>query len=387
MAKQTKVKTSADLLREINEIFGEQVPVEVKNIEAYYDYLKLSKNPIHSIKLKIGRETVPITHPYPVIKQKAMKALDLEYITAEEAEKIKDMKMVQQKIKMQSMAKLTKSYGTHVTADGTKREYKSVFEPVKEQMIEIMGRMFTDKEVLEICITQWKITVKLNNVNDFRRKHITEINKRIEEHKRTYSDIRLGHKRSRLEELVWLYNRRKRIYEVTNKGEDHRLLLSTLEQIKREAEGDVLRIDGTLNIALDVTINEHIQKDINKTLPIKEIILARVAAKTNADPTKLMSYLNQSLYRKVLDQVEEAEVVEMPQYPSLQNYDFDKIRRQQESEVQEKLIEAKVVKQVDHIKVNEAEALRQMMLKKLSGNKGDLNREKNNLSGNFDSGF
>ena len=77
MAKQTKVKTSADLLREINETFGEQVPVEVKNIEAYYDYLKLSKNPIHSIKLKIGRETVPITHPYPVIKQKAMKSLYL----------------------------------------------------------------------------------------------------------------------------------------------------------------------------------------------------------------------------------------------------------------------------------------------------------------------
>jgi hypothetical protein len=283
---------------------------------------------------------------------------------------------------MKAMAKIKKSYGTLVNQYGEKVEYRSIFEPVKEQMIELFGRMFTDKEVLEICLTQWKLNVKLNAVNDFRRKHITEINKRIEEHKRTYSDIRLGHKRSRLEELVWLYGKRKRIYEISNKGEDHRLLLSTLDQIKKEAEGDVLRIDGNLNIGLDVTISDHINKDLNKTIPIKEIVMARVAAKTNVDPIKLMSYIDQSLYRQVLD-VQDAEFEEMPQYPSLQNYDFDKISRMQQQKEQQKAIEAKIVNKPDQNEVNQAEVLRQMLLKKLSKEQGEINREKNNLSGNF----
>jgi hypothetical protein len=73
----------------------------------------------------------------------------------------------------------------------------------------------------------------------------------------------------------------------------------------------------------------------------------------------------------------------MPQYPSLQNYDFDKIRRVQEQEVQNKVIEAKFEDTPEPKKLSEADELRKLLLAKLSGKQGDLNQEKNNLSKNF----
>lgn len=380
MAKSPNKRSNEELLHIINTELGQQVPVEIKDYEAYYNHIKLRDNPIHTIILQIGDKTMPITHPVPVVNKAVAKALELGEIDESRADKIKAIKRNQQNIKLKAMALLSKSYGTVVNKRGEVVKMKSPFDPVREQMIELFGRMFTAAEVHEVCLKQWKMTVTANMVQDFRKSNIVDITKRNEEHKRTYSDIRLGHKRSRLEELVWLYNKRKRIYEISNKGEDHRLLLATLDQIKKEAEGDVLRIDGNINIGLDITIQNHIQKDLNKTIPLKEIVLARIAAKTNIDPMKLVNYLNLSIYRNVLD-AETVDFEEMPPYPSLQNYDFDRIRRIQEQEENIKIIEAKIIPKVDQQAIDSGEMLRQILLKKLSQKSGDINKEKNELSG------
>lgn len=372
-------RSNEELLQIIKETIGVQVPVEVVDYEKYYEYLKLERNPIHSLKVQVGSKELPITHPIPVFNKAIQKALDNDEIDQERADKIKQMKGSQQKIKLKAMSVLKEAYGTNVNFKGQVVKMKTIFDPVKEQMIELFGRMFTAVEVHEVCLKTWKLNATIVQVNDFRRAHLVEINKKIEEHKRTYSDIRLGHKRSRLEELVWMYNKRKGIYQITNKGEDHRLLLTTLEQIRKEAEGDALRIDGNINFGLDVTIQNHIHKDLVKSTPLKEIVLARIAAKTNTDPTKLLNYLQKSIYRQILD-AETVEFEDMPQYPSTQNYDFDMIRRVQQQNEQEKLIEAKIIPTVDAKVENEGNMLKQLMLKKLSQNQGDVNREKNNLS-------
>jgi hypothetical protein len=384
MAIEEKTSSNQELLAEITKIIGKQVPVEVKNYEAYLEHLKLNNNPIHTIKLQIGEKTMPITHPFPVINKALKKAIELEQIDQDRADKIYNMKRQQQNLKLKAMAKIKQAYGTVVNKHGEIVKNKSIFEPVRVQMIELFGRMFSGPEVHEVCLRQWKLSVTLNQVSDFRKQEMIEINKRVEEHKRTYSDIRLGHKRSRLEELVWLYNDRKRKYEISGKGEDHRLLLSTLDQIKKEAEGDLIRIDGNINFGLDQTIENHIQKDLNKTIPIKELVLARVAAKTGVDPINLINFLNKSLYRKVLD-AETVDFEEMPQYPSLQNYDFDKIKNVNVQAAQEKILEAKIIKKELHPQqIHQSEALRQALLRKLSDKVGDLNQEKNSLSENFD---
>lgn len=382
MAKvESQKRSKEEMLALINEYIGEQVPIEVVDYEAYYEYLKLNNNPIHSLKIQIGDKEVPITHPIPVFNRMLNNAVNDELMSPEKAESHKKLKNKQMAIKLKAMAQLKVAYGTVVNKNGEKIVYKTVFEPVKEQMIELFGRMFTQVEVHEICLKTWKLPCTVNQISDFRKFHIVEINKRIEEHKRTYSDIRLGHKRSRLEEYVWLYNKRKKIYEISGKGEDHRILLQTLEQIRKEAEGDSLRIDGNVNFGLDVTINNHIQQDLRKTMPLKEIIISRIAARTNSDPTKLLGFLSQSIYRNVLD-AETVEFEEMPDYPSSQNYDFDRIKSVNEESARQKILEAKPI-QSNSEAISEGEMLKRNMIALLAKKQGDVNREVNNLSNEY----
>ena len=102
-------------------------------------------------------------------------------------------------------------------------------------------------------------------------------------------------------------------------------MLKTLEQIRKEAEGDILTINGAIDVNIEAQIQEHIQEEIYKTINLKEIILGRVAARMNYDPSKLIAALHNSYYAKFVqisgEYDEDAEIT----YPSSQAYDFTKI--------------------------------------------------------------
>lgn len=381
MAGQVKSKSKAELISEIESIMGETVPIEIKNHEAFLQYLNLKGNKLHSKIINIGGKDIPLKSGYPLIK----KALEAAGLKPEDSEykSIINMKNVQMGLLMKANAQLRKAYGTIVNSKGEKVELKSVFDPVKEEMIQLFGRMFTSKEVHEFCLTKWKIICSFSSVQDFRQANSIQINKLIEEHQRTFSDIRLGHKRSRLEELVWLYRDRKAIYEVTKKSDDYRLLLNTLSQIKSEAEGDVIRIDGTVDININQTVEHHIQKNLRKTISIKEVILARVAAKTNINPVKLIAGIHASYYRQVIDNTEDIEHEVMPDYPSTQNYDFDRIRAIQVQKEQVREIEKQEEKKVDKVAVAAGNRIKELLQAKLKEKEGDINQAKNQMSGAF----
>ena len=56
-----------------------------------------------------------------------------------------------------------------------------------------------------------------------------------------------------------------------------------------------------LDVNIEVTIQNHIQKEILRTINLKEIILGRVAARMNYDPKKLVAGLHNSYYAKFVD--------------------------------------------------------------------------------------
>jgi hypothetical protein len=58
----------------------------------------------------------------------------------------------------------------------------------------------------------------------------------IEKFKLSHVDMRLGVKRSRLEELTYLYGLQKEKFEETKRNDNYNLLLRTLEQIRKEAK-------------------------------------------------------------------------------------------------------------------------------------------------------
>jgi hypothetical protein len=372
-------KPSIELISEIRKIIGKPMPIEIKNPEAYLEHLKYKNHPIHKVKIKIGEKTLDITVPYVTIKMHMRQ----QGLSEDDEQMVKALKIKKEQMSlvMKANGALRKAYGTIVNNNGDKVEVRNIFDPVKQKLIEVFGRMFTTKEAHEICLKEWKMTVSFQQLADFRRANQTEIHKLIEEHQRTYSDIRLGHKRSRLEELVWLYNDRKRIYETTKKPDDHRLLLTTLKDIKSEAEGDVIRIDGGINVNINETVEHHIHQNLLKTISIKEIILSRVAAKSGINPITVINSINKSLYRKAIE-AEDIDHVEMPTYPSMQTYDFNKIKLIQDHS--EKLAEADKIKEatVDPVKETTGNTLKALLLKKLSEKIGD-NYAKNTVTGHL----
>lgn len=200
------------------------------------------------------------------------------------------------------------------------------------ELIGLFGQYFDVKEVHKIVTQDWGCPVAVLALEEYRKQNIKE----IEESQRSYQSnlgaVRLGHKRSRLEELSLLYNDRKQKYFNTESKGDYRLLLMTIDQIRREVEGDVLRIDGAFQINVEHKLTQHIQQEILKELVLKDLIVSRVAAKMGSNSLLLMSELDNSFYTKHSGfngtPDEEAEIIQ----PSVTEYDFDAIKKKHKKE-------------------------------------------------------
>jgi len=206
-------------------------------------------------------------------------------------------------------------------------DHPLLLQPKEEELIELFGRMFSPEEVHKIVVEDFKLPASLQQVINFRRKHLNTITEKIELFKREYSDIRLGVKRSRLEELVWMYNRLKSKYKETDSREDVRVMLSLIEQVRKEVEGDTIKFEGNLDVNLESTVNIHLQKEVFHQLNINQIIMGRVASRMGQQSIDLVRALQDSYYSRFnkmngIDDVDYEEI----EYPSNVPYDFDQIK-------------------------------------------------------------
>lgn len=371
--------SNPQLAQAAESVIGKLAPAEIVDREAYDEYLRLDAMPImndkkyvllsNGRKISLGTADFRLKH---IIKD----------LPDDEQQTVFSKRKIFNNILCKRNAKLQKAYGTIIDSKGRRIPTASKFAPVSKEMVELFGRMFSAKEVHEITVKQFNIPCSLQSIINFRDAHINEINERTEVHKRTYSDIRLGHKRSRLEELTWIYGTRRRIYEGTKKGDDHRLLLMTLEQVRKEIEGDSLRIDGTLNMNVEATIQGHINRELFSNFVLKEMIMARVAARLKVNVEYILTELNKSYYHGILNPVDE-NPVEMPAYPSNQTYDFDRIRRINIQANQIKQLEASKVSVTSDVNKAQAGSIKEMLLAKLANKSENVNYAKNKMSGKF----
>lgn len=370
---------SDNTLQDAREVVGIKGNIQITNHEAYKQFLELSNHPILNEKKFItvsdGRT---LTLAYPKILQQ------IKNLPLKEQQQIAVRKKIFNRIHGQRNSCYTRAYGTHVSHDGIQKKKGNITSPLlqrKEEIIELFGRMFTVQEVHRVCLEDWDLKVTTGTLNTFREvnKHI--ILQKIEEYKKTYDNVRLGHKRPRLEELSWLYMKRKANYNASGKVEDHRLLLQTLEQIRKEVEGDSLRIDGNMNINLELTIKNQIESDLMKHILVKEIIISRVAAKMGIDPAKMMTAIKSSYYKKRLEMVEDIPHEEVV-YPSSATYDFAKIeainkQREQKDEIEHaKFLEGQ---NLPAAKVAKTEDIKNKLIAQLLGKKEAVNKIKNSV--------
>ena len=221
------------------------------------------------------------------------------------------------------------AYGKAGCYGGKKKDelVKYQLSPFEEDIIELLGRMFTVPEVVRIMGEDNGIIVSEDDVKEILKRHIGEIEKKREEFRNKVTDVRLYNKRPRLEELSWMYSKMKMRYVALNSVDAYNCMLRTLEQIRKEAEGDVVTFNGALDVNVEVIIQEHIQAEILKTINLKEIILGRVAARMNYDPTKLIAGLHNSYYAKFVDISGDYDENAEMKYPSASAYDFGEIER------------------------------------------------------------
>jgi hypothetical protein len=262
--------------------------------------------------------------------------------------------------------------GAMYAAWGRSKQYKGILDSRREDIIELFGRMFTIHEVHKTIVEDWGIPASLQAVEKFRAAHINTIVEKIEEFKRSYSDIRLGVKRSRLEELTWLYVQTKEKFKMNKGMNEHRQLLATIDAIRKEVEGDKLVIEGGLELNIENTVNVHLKKEVLKSLNIYQIILARVAMRARISPMILVNNLLNSFYSKHFGIVAKPTVnYDELTYPSIQPYDFNMIENavvieEQNTQLQERKIESHEQAIVNEKRKELAEKIKKKVLDKKS---------------------
>ena len=128
-----------------------------------------------------------------------------------------------------------------------------------------------------------------------------------------------------------------------------------------------MTVNGAVDINIEVTIQNHIQKEILKTINLKEIILGRVAARMNYDPKKLVAGLHNSYYAKFVDISGDFDEDAEMQYPSNTAYDFGMIERTAGQEVMD--VKAEDVTDKEH---SAAENVKNIFLSKLRKQRQDM---------------
>lgn len=301
-----------------------EIPKEVVNPQAYKRMIALMRHPILQNTIYVSSEGDEIN----IAMLPHRLELKIAHLSPKEQDTVREIKRKYNQMRARITTEKAAAFGHSGRNGGRTKEELIKFQersPFETDIIELLGRMFTITEVVQILGEENGAVVTEKDVRKVFKEHIVEIEKLREEFRNKVTDVRLYNKRPRLEELAWMYGKMKNRFKVNNSSEAYNSMLRTLEQIRKEAEGDILTVNGVVDVNIEAQIQEHIQQEIYKTINLKEIILGRVAARMGYDPAKLIAGLHNSYYAKFVqisgDFEEDAEMV----YPSSQAYDFTQI--------------------------------------------------------------
>jgi hypothetical protein len=306
-------------------------PPNVINRRAYLAYLKFLSKPIFTTKRKVSTSQNQILDLSMVIVPFKKKIAHLPLAEQEKLLAAKSFYFKCFNLSLKLRRKALKPGTAHIGVSKNNLEIK------KNEIIELFGKMFTVDEVFEILNREWKLPVTKQAVWSFRKAYNNVILQKIEEYKFAgIEDIRVTHKRSRLEELAWLYGQVKQRYKKGQGRDDFNALLKVLEQIRKETEGDTINIKGSIDMNVEENINMHVHMELKKGLNIKEVILSRVAAIHGVSANVLVGSLEKSFYNKLnsfINPIIAEDVVDEYEtnYPSSKPYDFEKIRKVQKN--------------------------------------------------------
>lgn len=348
-----------------------QIPEDVVDKKNYLKYKVLSQNPLLVNKILVASDGTEVNLgmlPHMLKKR-------IEHLPPIEQEYFLKKKDEYQKLLMKKNVAKGFAYGSRYGNNRHKQQDKKNKEltfqrkadiALEQDIVNLLGRMFSVSEVVRILIQDNGIAVTADKVKKILARNLNTVEKLRSEFRSRVTDVRLYNKRPRLEELAWMYSKMKMRYVTLDSVEAYNAMLRTLEQIRKEAEGDVLNLKGNIDVNIQAELQAHIQKEIVKTINLKEIILGRIAARMNYDCDKLIAGLHNSYYNQFVqisgDYNPDAEM----QYPSLVNYDFKEIEKRNAERNDIVDVQAKPITEEEHEK---ARSIREMFLSKIKKQK------------------
>lgn len=300
-------------------------PSLVVEPEAIEEWLKYENHPILKKRTRIASNGDEIDlgwlHHY---FRKMISGLPTD--EKEKLEKLKDLYISQ--LGKASRAKQI-VFGVNAKAKMSDGQSTKMLARKQAEIIELFGRYFSTTEVLEIVVKDWGIPVSRVTLERFLNEHNEIIREKRELFKQSYSDVRLGYKRSRLDELSWIYKKLKNKYIENESREELRLMLQTIKQIKEEVEVETLNLNISGNVSVDHMVNIHVKNELNVVNNISLLVINKIANKQQIDPNVLIHRMNTSFYKKYING--ENVNVDSTKLPSVEEYDFERIKYQQKA--------------------------------------------------------
>jgi hypothetical protein len=309
-----------------------ELPTGVTNEKAWEEYLVLKKA-LDNNKDRIFQTSDPQIRVDLLTTIHILRKM-VKHLPYDEQDIIFGKTTAFRKLLQEANLKKREAHGTVQKND--KGETINILTPKHSEIIELFGKFYKAEEVHEICLRDWGYDISIDIIRKFQKKHIDKIKELQDEYSSKYSDVRLGYKRSRLDELSWLYSQIKQKYLANGSKDDARQLESLLKTIKAEVEGDLV-INGKMQIDVQETLNIQVQQEMIKDFNITALVISKLAGRLNVNPLMILSRLSNSHYAKFTGFKEPTISREDDEIYSPTNitYDWDKIISKNQDIVQE----------------------------------------------------
>lgn len=329
--KNAKANDDFEVIQEA--VYAEEVPDYVKDVEAFREWQKIQKHPLLNEKSQYEASDGEL---YGLGMVKNVLIQHIQHLSTDEIQKVLALKKAWYKLIGKSNALKRKAFGIKVgrrtkvsKEEGVDTYTHPILEEKKAELIELFGKMFSNAEIHKVCVEEWKLPISFDNIARFRVAYANLISEKIKHHQeKAITDLRLGNKISRLEELMWWYEKFKDKFKKNESRMDGVEATKILELIKKECDGDIkINLSGDINIKHTVSI--HLHQELLKGLPLRQMIIARVAVRMGIDPLTLVERLTNSYYAKftgLTRDTEDAEYTDIT-HPTQSVYDFDFIQK------------------------------------------------------------
>lgn len=337
-----------------------------KQLEELMKHPLIQESPIRVLG---NGEEVTIKSPTHILKKTlikhGMQEEDMEPILEEAREfRVLNSRITQTRLKAEGVTR-----GSRHTTKALERS---------QELLDLFGKYYNAKEVHQVVTQNWGLTnLTYNWVVDFKNKNAEYIAELREKYAQDHSNVRLGHKRSRLDELTYMYQTRKQKYDGSSSREDENQLLKIVEQIRKEIEGNKLTIDGSIAVQNDITLQNHVNQEMIKYLNINDLIISRLCARMGISPKLILHRLHNSYYKKFtgFTQVEGDNDYQEIQYPSSMVYDFGHIKDMHKS-VKVEEVPFEEVEEVPEPEKEKVLTVKEKLLAKLKEQKEKVEKNK-----------